>query len=326
MIPFCVGVGLLLLPHFGVAVIADATQSALLADGASSVSRGLQRHAESSASAGTCNQLNKQKALYGQFDFEPSLSASPATDVVVEVIWGDPTSLRTHGNNGIYDAFMTYFLPGMKGYFGVQIKGGASNKDMLLFSVWDKDPGETAWAAALPRHPNCARNCNDCAVHKGPKKAPDSSTGTKCFVEIPDGVEGTTFQLRIRRVGVDVKASMYDKEWIGDEYEVTAVDKETGKSWIVGRQLLANQNQGIQRMSTFHEHIGCTTCRAFHFKQVSLASLARLLSSRVGGEHWLAHRSLPCLPRVFAVGFNARLDNARGVRAPQVRAPRALGS
>ena len=126
-----------------------------------------------SRAAVSCNQQTKQKAIYAKFVHSPPLDQVPALEVLTEVTWGDTSSLRTHNAHGIYDAWMTHFAPApgqqvMGGYFGAQIKGKSTKPDMLLFSIWDKDPGEDTWQAALPRHPNCARNCNDCAVHRGP--------------------------------------------------------------------------------------------------------------------------------------------------------------
>ena len=128
-------------------------------------------------------------------------------DMEQEVQWMSPDSLYAWNNNGIYDAFMIKFAAGegktpMGGYFGVQIRGKSSKSNMLLFSLWDKHPGEAHWQAVIPRHTNCKRNCNDCAVHSGPNKAPDGSTGTKCSVDIPKLPANSTFRLRIRRVAV----------------------------------------------------------------------------------------------------------------------------
>jgi hypothetical protein len=55
----------------------------------------------------------------------------------------------------------------------------------------------------------------------GPGKAPDGSTGTKCFINIPKQESGATFRLRIRRVAVASTAEMYGRNWTGDEYEVS---------------------------------------------------------------------------------------------------------
>ena len=219
-----------------------------------------------------CLQTTKQKALYASASFAPSLASRPAFAIDTEVQWMSTASLRAWNANGIYDAFMTYFAPAagktrMGGYFGAQIKGGMGSKpDMLLFSMWDKHPGEgDAWQAALPRHANCQRNCNDCAVHSGPGKAPDGSTGTKCFVNIPKQESGATFRLRIRRVAVASTAELYGRNWTGDEYEVSAVHVQSNTSWVVGRQLIDTSLAGMNGMSTFHEHLGCTVCRSFEF-------------------------------------------------------------
>ena len=62
--------------------------------------------------------------------------------------------------------------------------------------MWDKFPAEAdKWQASLPRHANCKRNCNDCAVYHGADKAPDGSTGTKCSVNIPKQSSDATLTL-----------------------------------------------------------------------------------------------------------------------------------
>ena len=60
-------------------------------------------------------------------------------------------------------------------------------------------------------------------------------------------------------------ATLYERTWTGDKYEVSAVQVQTGQSWVVGWQLVDTAWGGIDRMSTFHEHIGCTLCRKFEF-------------------------------------------------------------
>ena len=113
-----------------------------------------------------CNETSKQKALYAYFDHEPSLEDAPAFEIESEVTWTNVTSLRTWNKNGIYDAFMVYLAasPGkeaMSGYFGVQAKTGNASRDMLLFSLWDKNPGEgEEWQAAIPMSSEAVVNVN----------------------------------------------------------------------------------------------------------------------------------------------------------------------
>ena len=86
---------------------------------------------------------------------------------------------------------------------------------------------KTHWQAAIPMHPNCERNCNDCAVHTDPTKAPDGSTGTKCYVYIPRQHQSSTFRLNIKRVAIGSSAEMYGRKWTGDEYEVSITHIES---------------------------------------------------------------------------------------------------
>lgn len=58
---------------------------------------------------------------------------------------------------------------------------------------------------------------------------------------------------------------IHGTQWTGDEWEVTILDVGSGEEWLVGRQLLTNaKGNGVKRLSTFHEHIGCTPCGSFN--------------------------------------------------------------
>ena len=149
-----------------------------------------------------CNQMNKQKAVYGQFVFTSSLVDNPVTEAFTSAKGVLVEPLRKHGANGIYDATTFGTIQnngdsGCGGYFGVQWKGNAIQKDMLLFSVWDTNVrGTNDVIYALPNHPNCKRNCNDCYEEK--------TTGTKCFFNLPQRLqEGDELELRIEREAVE---------------------------------------------------------------------------------------------------------------------------
>ena len=45
---------------------------------------------------------------------------------------------------------------------------------------------------------------------------------------------------------------------------MTIQDLATGQLWLVGRQLLAGSSGGLERMTAFYEHLGCTLCDAFY--------------------------------------------------------------
>eukprot|EP01084_Bolivina_argentea_P177509 306942_1 len=216
--------------------------------------------------ADNCNSTNKQKALYAYFAHEPSLADSPAFEIETEVTWVNVTSLRTWNKNGIYDAFMVHFEASpnnkeMGGYFGVQALTGTKG-DMLLFSLWDSNPGNSSsWQAVIPKSSNCKRNKED-GSHAN---TPDGTTGTKCSVYIPFVDSGSVFRLHIQRTGINVSAIMYNRTWIGDEYEVSVKHIQSNHTWIIGSQLVDTSFSGINKMSTFCEHIGCTPCKAFEF-------------------------------------------------------------
>ena len=218
-----------------------------------------------------CNQQNKQKAMYANFEHEPPLSVVPALDMIGDVVIGDLESLKAHGANGIYSAFMLYWKPGTQsGYMGPQVDAKRLNRgepQQVLFSLWDKNPGSDypTWKPVFPMHENCKRNCNDCPV--APSKHDDGSTGTQCKVFIPR-YANQELRMRVRRVEAEGSVEMYGRTWTGDVWEVTVQDLGTGELWTVGRQLIADQTSGITRTSAFNEHIGCTPCDAFDESEV----------------------------------------------------------
>lgn len=223
-----------------------------------------------------CNQENKQKSIYASFTYDPPLGDEPAIDAIGDVFWDDIDDLRSYGNRGLFHAFPVGFGSGAPGgYFGPQATGrGDPDVEQVLFSLWDyKRFGDDAWQPALPvigediqdcstfdaksnpGSPCCKRNCNDCRE--------DQSTGTQCKVYIP-AQNGMHLRLRIRRVETNQQADYEGMTWTGDVWEVTIYDKDNGRHWLVGRQLLAGtSSSGITRLNNFYEHIGCTPCDAF---------------------------------------------------------------
>lgn len=204
-----------------------------------------------------CGQLNKEKAMYAYPSFEPPLSqGNGAFDVVVEVKWINLDDLRAFGKKGIFASFPVHWHGDrtIGGYFGPQATGdGDPSKEQVLFSLWDHKGDD--WQPALPRSPECRRNCNDC--HDKP------STGTQCKVLIP-ARSGQTLRLRLRQTATGVTDTYNGTEWTGDEWEITIMDVASGEQWLVGRQLLTGvQGGGIKDIQSFNEHIGCTPCGSF---------------------------------------------------------------
>lgn len=210
--------------------------------------------------------------------------------------------LRIHNSNGIYQAttFGTQLESdsgssesGAGGYFGVQWKGASYQNDMLLYSVWDKKVGGEVTSYALPMlDGNCARNCNDCAVHGDYS----TSTGTKCYFNLPQKmVEGDELQLKIEREPVEETEYM-DAIYSGHVWKVslryvsgprlsTFMEDQFGgsehlvgtgkaKEFVIGRVLFSDpainvgdvSAKGIRRLALFHEHLGCTPCGSFGFE------------------------------------------------------------
>lgn len=196
--------------------------------------------------------------MYAQPQFDPPLSKVAAYDIVAEVKWVDLEGMRAFGKNGIFAAFEVRWqganVP--HGYFGPQATGGGDPKqEQVLFSLWDGALGTADWQPAIPRSPECKRNCNDCRD--------EESTGTQCKVHIP-AYTGQSLQLRLRQTATDVVETYNGTRWKGDEWEVTISDLGTRQEWLVGRQLLSNAaGNGLKSIQAFDEHIGCTPCGSF---------------------------------------------------------------
>jgi hypothetical protein len=231
--------------------------------------------------------MNKQKSMYGQFVYTPSVSANPVTEMYTSVKGVLVEPLRTHGMNGIYDATRISTSQangdaGCGGYFGVQWKGKAIQKDMLLFSIWDKKiPGTDDVFYALPNHLNCKRNCNDCSEKE--------STGTKCYFDLPQHLkEGDKLELHIEREAVEsIPYDGMDRKghvWMVKVRYANGPNKEhfmenqfglnESENFVLGRILFEDKDLdiglvssgGIKDFGIFHEHIGCTLCGSFSFE------------------------------------------------------------
>ena len=183
-------------------------------------------------------------------------------DVVNDVHWGNLDDMRAYGTNGIFAATTVHFGDlHPSGYFGPQATGGTKNasQEQVLFSLWDygsQADDDKAWWPALPLSESCKRNCNDCSD-------PTLTTGTQCKIFAPAISHGSV-RLRLRQVETNVSAEYMNTTWVGDAWEVSLLEKTTGASWIVGKQLLAGLNgTGATRLAFFDEHIGCTPCDAF---------------------------------------------------------------
>lgn len=197
--------------------------------------------------------------MYAYPSFDPPLSeGNGAFDVVVEVQWTNLDDLRSFGQNGIFASFPVHWHGErmIGGYFGPQATGGGDpNNEQVLFSLWDHQGDASTWQPALPRSPECKRNCNDCSDA--------DSTGTQCKIHIPAHT-GQTLRLRLRQTAVGVTDTYNGREWVGDEWEITIMDVASGEHWLVGRQLLTGlQGAGIKNIQSFNEHIGCTPCGSF---------------------------------------------------------------
>ena len=245
-----------------------------------------------------CTQQNKQKALYLQYDFEPSLKQSPATDIRVEHQWNSTGDLKRYGKKGVYAAQPIGTGDGVGGYFGSQVHGLPGQTPNLLFSIWDalekplpsprnitdclhRGGPNVTWCEhkhSFALSSNCYRHCLDCGLHKGWH----NTTGVQCHVQMPNLKDGDVLRFRLRRVennatfddptqglGLTYKGSVWEltarQITVGVEEEE---ERSAAPSFVVGRMFWERTYSGITRFGAFHEHIGCCPCEAFYESEV----------------------------------------------------------
>jgi len=233
-----------------------------------------------------CTQANKAKSIYGEPKYNPELKYNYVKEAYTTVKATLVEPLRRHNRNGIYEATMMHTTQkdgssGASGYFGVQWKGATWENDMLLFSIWDKKSGSTVTSYALPNHPNCKRNCNDCFE--------EETTGTKCYFNLPQLLqEGDELMLKVEREPVESLAYGQNQykghvwkvklSYVSGPNKANFMNDQFGlkrnEEFVIGRILFADDNLalgeesigGINGFSMFHEHIGCTPCDSFAFE------------------------------------------------------------
>ena len=78
---------------------------------------------------GRCNQQNKQKAMYANFEHEPPLSVVPALDMIGDGVIGDLRFTEGARRERDLSAFMLYWKPGTQsGYMGPQVDAERLNR------------------------------------------------------------------------------------------------------------------------------------------------------------------------------------------------------
>ena len=242
-------------------------------------------HIASGAARPNCTAATKQKALYLQYGFSPTLTESPATDLSVQVEWNSTSDMRRWGRNGIFAAHPIGTSDGVGGYFGSQADGNPSQGG-LIFSVWDKLDEQMpernvsacqahglnkTWCSSLHAFalsPGCRRHCLDCGLHPGWK----NTTGVQCSVPMRLN-ESDALRFRLHRTAAvatfsepsqGLGLSYQGSEWSLEASRVGADGAVEGSPVIVGRMFWQGTFGGIDRLGAFHEHIGCTPCEAFY--------------------------------------------------------------
>jgi hypothetical protein len=240
-----------------------------------------------------CTGVNKQKALYLEYDIQPSLAVDPATDISVEHMYTSTQHLKSYGKNGVFASQPIHTADGPSGYFGSQV---TPDKGTLLFSLWDaqldRHPNASTLARcdsgvagpnrtwclhkhSFPLSPNCHRHCLDCGLHPGWH----NTSGTQCSVTLDDGIaDGESFKFRLYRAAAygstltPPAADGCGLSYTGSIWQLDAVRFDPSgtevKTYTVGKVFLEETQGGIVRFSAFHEHIGCTPCDAFFESEV----------------------------------------------------------
>merc|ERR1712194_739879 len=138
--------------------------------------------------AEACSQSTKQKSMYADFTWSPSLDEEPTTNVSMSVLWQDFVRAPWRSDRGgVYAAWVFKTGTGSQapaGYFGAQIKRDSG----FIFSVWDGNRVEggghgvpvpsdkLAWPLDTT---HCERNCQDCGLEAlRPLKERGLTTGT----------------------------------------------------------------------------------------------------------------------------------------------------
>lgn len=229
--------------------------------------------------------------MYGEFGFDPPLSAKGSTDISMSVIWESWKSAPWRGiAGGVYAAWVFKTVQngqkGPGGYFGAQLK----HRSSLIFSLWDGNrftgrghdkqfvkSNQLVWPLD---NTYCKRNCQDCALpHLIKYRDAGLTTGTQCMVDYPVMNELGQFDLRIHRIaasmtidtaqygGMPAGHSMIgetNRMVTGSRWRVTARNSKTGKEIIVSDMLLEGGAE-ISRITTFDEMLGCNKCTdAYH--------------------------------------------------------------
>eukprot|EP01060_Flectonema_neradi_P040869 TRINITY_DN9470_c0_g1_i1.p1 TRINITY_DN9470_c0_g1~~TRINITY_DN9470_c0_g1_i1.p1 ORF type:complete len:291 (+),score=52.78 TRINITY_DN9470_c0_g1_i1:131-1003(+) len=213
----------------------------------------------------------KQKALYVHYTYNPSLVDVPATNLTAEVVWTSTSKMKAYGKNGIFAAQPVGSKDGVGGYFGSQDDGGKEGQ--LLFSIWDKqrkdgdtcrDPSHTpnsTWCSfkhALPvSTESCHRNCNDCGLHP----TWTNTTGTQCYVKM-DIKEGQKLTFTFERLSRNESYLYQGYTYYGSTWRLSASGTH------IGTMFWEDTFEGIDRLSSFHEHIGYTPCDSFYEEEM----------------------------------------------------------
>lgn len=238
-----------------------------------------------------CSQTNKQKSMYGEFEFDPPLKEKGSVDMSMSVIWEAWNSAPWRGTKGgVYAAWVFKTVKngvkGPGGYFGAQLK----HKSGFIFSVWDGNrfeggghhkkfikSNQLVWPLSTKY---CKRNCQDCGLADLRKfKQAGFTTGTKCTLEYLPMNKLGRFDLRIQRIAesMTINTANYggmpkghqmigerDRTVTGSRWRVTATDAQTHEEIEVA-DLLFEGGAEISRITTFDEMLGCNKCNdAYH--------------------------------------------------------------
>jgi len=234
-----------------------------------------------------CSHLNKQIALYLDYDFgEPLIKIEP-TALRVKTSWVNVTDIRAYGKNGVFAAHPFHTVDGPGGYFGSQVDGNVTgDSGGLLFSIWDlKDPKEPCnysapnetWCLykhAFPVSSTCDRHCLDCGLHPGWT----NTTGTQCHVQL-NVTDGDKILWDIRQSEVNSSYAFGNVTLNGSEWTVTAQYTARGQATrniTVGQVFFERSWRGLKKY--VQAHASCLSLNVSMHSLVDSCAVWKLVS------------------------------------------------
>ena len=225
--------------------------------------------------------------MYAQYLFSPTLRQKPLVNMTIQVILED-LQFAPWANHNKAIVYVIYTINtrtgGPGGYFGIQFNTTAGGQ--FIFSMWDggrwvgtgqSRTFKSATALVWPLNIKyCKRHCQHCGLkHLHQWKKEGITTGVRCVNRYSKMKKGDRFEMRLQRTNVNMTINTssygegmskahanlgeYNKNITGAEWTVTVRDMKTNDHIEVGR-ILFEGDDGITRVGTYDETIGCGNC------------------------------------------------------------------